>query len=135
MKPDPILKAFEKVHTVEEAIALLDVSDDGKTHKSIAVETKIETYDCIMNAKLIGLKAPNKRDQKFTCPQVGCQEFRPTQGELNSHLQRVHKATFPCSKCEKKYEMVNGLNKHFKSISNSQTSAQFATKDFNSQNN
>ena len=114
LEPDPNLKAFEKVHTVEEAVALLEVSDDEKPRKSIAVETKIETSDGVMNVKLIGLKAPNKKDRKFTCPREGCQEFRPTQGELNSHLQKIHKATFPCSKCEKKYETANGLNKHFK---------------------
>ena len=114
LEPYPILEAFEKVHTVEEAVALLEVSDDEKPHKSIAVETKIETNDGVMNVKLIGLKAQNKKEQKFTCPQEGCQEFRPTQGELNSYLQKTHQATFPCSKCEKKYETANGLNKHFK---------------------
>ena len=67
LEPDPILKAFEKVHTVEEAVALLEVSDNEKPRKSIAVETKIETNDGVMNVKLIGLKAPNKKDQKFTC--------------------------------------------------------------------
>ena len=94
LEPDPILEAFEKVHTVEKAVALLEVSDDEKPHKSIAVETKIETNDGVMYVKLIGLKAPNKKERKFTCPQEGCQEFRPTQGQLNSHLQKTHKATF-----------------------------------------
>ena len=111
---DPILKAFEKVHTVEEAVALLDISDDEKPKKSIALEKNIETKKGVMNVKVIGLKPPHKKNQKFSCPQEGCEEFKPTQGELNVHLQKVHHATFPCSKCDKKYDTANGLNKHFK---------------------
>ena len=114
LEPDPILKAFEKVHTVEEAVALLDVSDEEKPQKSIAVETNIETEVGVMNVKVIGLKPQHKKERKFTCPQEGCEEFKPTQGELNVHLQKVHHATFPCSKCDKKYNTANGLNKHFK---------------------
>ena len=114
IEPDPILKAFEKVHTVEEAVALLDISDDEKPKKSIAVEKNIETEKGVMNVKVIGLKPPHKKDRKFSCPQEGCEEFKPTQGELNVHLQKVHHAKFPCSKCDKKYDTANGLNKHFK---------------------
>ena len=42
-KPDPILKAFASVHTMKEALDLLEVSDDDKPRKSIAVESNIET--------------------------------------------------------------------------------------------
>ena len=90
------------------------MSDDEKPRKSIAVENNIETEKGVMNVKVIGLKPPQKKDRKFTCPQEGCDEFKPIQGELNIHLQKVHHATFPCTKCKKKYDTANGLNKHFK---------------------
>ena len=99
---------------MEEALTLMDVSDEEKPLKSIAVETNIEMELGVMNMKFIGLKPPAKKEKKFPCPHEGCEEFKPTQGELNTHLQKVRKATFPCSKCEKTYETANGLNKHYK---------------------
>ena len=114
VEPDPILKAFKKVHTIEETLTLLDVSDNEKPQKSIAIETNIKMELGVMNMKFIGLKPPVKKERKFSCPHEGCQEFKPTQGQLNIHLQEVHKATFPCGKCEKTYATANGLNKHYK---------------------
>ena len=68
-----------------------------------------------MNVKEIGLRKPVKKDRKFSCTfDDKCEEFFPTQGELNKHLQSVHKATFKCPKCERTYDMANGLNKHYK---------------------
>ena len=114
-KEDPILKAFATVHNMEEALELLDVSDDEKPQKSIAVETKIETTDGVMNVKEIGLRKPVKKDRKFSCAfDDNCEEFFPTQGEMNKHLQSVHKATFKCRKCERTYDTANRLNKHYK---------------------
>ena len=112
-EPDPILKAFANVHTMEEALQLLDVSDEEKPRKSIAVESKIETDIGVMNMKEYGLKPTQKKDQKFTCAYDDCDEYFGTQGQLNSHLQTVHKATFKCPKCDKSYDTANGLNKHF----------------------
>ena len=99
---------------MEEAVTLLDVSDEEKPLKSIAVETNIKMELGVMNMKFIGLKLSAKKERTFSCPWEGCEEFKPTQEELNTHLQKVHKATFPCSKCEKMYKTANGLNKHYK---------------------
>ena len=43
-----------------------------------------------------------------------CHETRSTQGQLNIHLQKEHKATLQCSKCDMFYETANGCNKHYK---------------------
>ena len=61
-EPDPILKAFANVHTMEEALQLLDVSDEEKPRKSIAVESKIDTDIGVMNVKEYGLKPTQKKD-------------------------------------------------------------------------
>ena len=114
VEPDPILKAFGKVHTMEEALTLLDVSDNEKPQKSVAIEINIKMELGVMNMKFIGLKPHVKKERKFSCPHEGCEEFKPTQGQLNIHLEQVHKATFPCQKCVKTYETANGLNKHYK---------------------
>ena len=66
-----------------------------------------------MNMKEYGLKPTQKKDWKFTCAYDDCDEYFGTQGQLNSHLQTVHKATFKCPKCDKSYDTANGLNKHF----------------------
>ena len=114
IEPDPILKAFTNVKNMDEALELLDISDDEKPKKSIAVETKIETGLGVMQVKEYGLKPTQKKDRKFSCTfNEDCEEYFPTQGQLNNHLQTVHKASFPCSKCEKKYDTANGLNKHY----------------------
>ena len=91
---------------MEEALTLLDVSDNEKPQKSIAIETNIKTELSVMNMKFIGLKPHVKKERKFSCPHEGCEEFKPTQGQLNIHLQQVHKATFPCQKCEKRLKLL-----------------------------
>ena len=114
IEPDPILKAFANVHNMDEALKLLDISDDERKKKSIAVETKIETDIGVMQVKEYSLKPTQKKDRKFSCTfNEDCEEYFPTQGQLNQHLQKVHKASFPCSKCDKKYDTANGLNKHY----------------------
>ena len=113
IEPAPILKAFANVHTMDQALELLDISDEDKPKKSIAVESEIDTGIGIMKVQEYGLKQLNKKDRKFSCSYEGCDEFFPTQGQLNKHLQAVHKAAFKCSKCDKSYDTANGLNKHY----------------------
>ena len=113
IEPDPILKAFANVHTMDQALELLDISDEDKPKKSIAVESEIDTGIGVMKVQEYALKQPNKKDHKFSCSYEGCDEFFPTQGQLNKHLQAVHKAAFKCSKCDKSYDTANGLNKHY----------------------
>ena len=114
IETDPILKAFANVHNMDEALELLDISDNEKPKKYIAVETKIETDIGVMNIKEYGLKPTQKHDRQFSCSfNEDCNKYFSTQGQLNKHLQTVHKASFPCLKCDKIYDTVNGLNKHF----------------------
>ena len=97
-----------------------ETADDEKPRKSIAVETKIEASDGVMNVKVIGLRKPVKNDRKFSCAfDDNCEEFFTTQGELNKHLQSVHKATFKCPKCEHTYDTAN---KYYKKHLSSPTS-------------
>ena len=110
---DPILKAFAETHNLEEAHKLLDASDDEKK-PSIVVETNIETENGNINLKMIGLLKNNKKEQKFKCTVDNCDESRSTQGQINIHLQKDHKASFQCSKCDKFYETANGRDKHYK---------------------
>ena len=44
----------------------------------------------------------------------GCDEHRTSQGQINLHLQKDHKASFTCSKCPKFFATANGRDKHFK---------------------
>ena len=98
---------------MDQALELLDISDEDKPKKSIAVESEIDTGIGVMKVQEYGLKQPNKKDCKFSCSYEGCDEFFPTQGQLNKHLQAVHQAAFKCSKCDKSYDTANGLNKHY----------------------
>ena len=113
IEPDPILKAFADVHTMNKALELLELSDEDKPKKSIAVESEIDMGIGVMKVQEYDLKQLNKKDHKFSCSYEGCDEFFPTQGQLNNHLQAVHKASFKCSKYDKSYDTANRLNKHY----------------------
>ena len=71
---------------MDEALQQLDVSDKEKPQKSIAVESQIETGLGVIKVQEYGLKPPHKKDRKFTCSYEACDQYFPTQGQLNSHL-------------------------------------------------
>ena len=56
---------------MEEAFTLLDVSDDEKPQKSIAIETNIKTELGVMNMKFIRLKPRVKKGNEILLPSQG----------------------------------------------------------------
>ena len=59
---DPIFKAFANVHTMDQALELLDISDEDKPKKSIAVESEIDMGIGVMKVQEYALKQLNKKD-------------------------------------------------------------------------